>query len=192
MNQITIILMLFCFLTACGGSDESAQNTQQKTKNTANSDSSSKSKTAKSFIKVSGAENFTFTNEPKFTCREGVVHVMTMTTAPKFQLYLSSKAGNGALELADYDANRSSNYVEGKSVVALSGNFVKGSGSAYGKFYYTNSKGQVTVEKIPAQRGETFKAKVKATLESTDGQTINVDADLNLVADGYMMQNCHL
>ena len=134
----------------------------------------------------------TFKNEPKFSCREGVIHVMTMTAAPKFQLYLSSKAGESTLELADYDANRSSNFVEGKAVVALSGNFVKGSGSAYGKFYFKDSKGQVTVEKVPSEKGETISAKVKASLQSSDGEIINVDADLNLIADGYMMQNCHI
>ncbi len=115
-----------------------------------------------------------------------------MTAAPKFQLTLSSKAGEVDLSLTDYDANRSSNHVDGKAVVAVSGNFVKGSGSAYGKFYFTNSKGQVTVKNIPTKKGETFKAKVNATLQSSDGKTITVDADLNIVADGYLMQNCQL
>jgi len=192
MNRLIIILILFCFLTACGGSDENAENTQQNTKSTETSQTSGKSNASKSLIKVSGAENFTFKNEPKFSCREGVIYVMTMTNSPKFELYLSSKAGESTLELADYDANQTRKYVDGKAVVALSGNFVKGSGSSYGKFYFKNSKGQVTVNKFPTKKGEDFKAEVKATLHSSDGKVINVDADLNLIADGYLMQNCYL
>ena len=192
MNQLVIILICFCFLTACGGSNENSQNTPQNTKNIENSQNSGKSSTSKSLIKVSGAENFTFKNQPKFSCRDDVIYVMTMTASPKFELYLSSKANEDTLELADYDANRSSNYVQGKAVVALSGNFVKGSGSSYGKFYFMNSKGKVTVNNVPTKKGEIFKAVVKATLQSSDGKTIDVDADLNLVADGYLMQNCQL
>lgn len=192
MNQLITILILLSFLTACGESDENRQNAQQNTHVAKNSKKSSKGSVSKSLIKVSGAENFTFKNEPKFSCRDDVIHVMTMTAAPKFQMYLSSKVGVGDLALADYDANRSSNYVEGKAVVALSGNFVKGSGSAYGKFYFTNSKGQVSIKKVPTEKGDVFEATVKVSLQSSDGKTINVDADLSLVADGYLMQNCNL
>jgi len=192
MNRLIVILILFCFLTACGGSDNNAENKQQKTKNTEKSQTSGKSNSSKSLIKVSGAENFTFKNEPIFSCREGVIYVMTMTASPKFEMYLSSKEGEGTLELSDYDANRTSKYVEGKAVVALSGNFVKGSGSSYGKFYFKNSKGKITVKQVPTKKGETFKAEVKATLHSSDGKIINVDADLNIITDGYLMQNCHL
>ena len=121
-------------------------------------------------IKVSGAENFTFEYEPKFACRDNVIHVMTMTASPKFEMYLSSKAGEGTFELADYDANRSNKYVDGKAIVAVSGKFVKGSGSAYGKFYFLNSKGQVTVKKAPSKKGEAFIANVKASLQRKDGE----------------------
>lgn len=192
MNQSIIILILLCLLTACGSSNESADNSQQNNKNSTKSQSSSKRKsnTAKSLIKVSGAENFTFKNEPKFTCRDDVIHVMTMTNAPKFELYLSSKTSEGTLELVDYDANERFNSDEGKAILALSGNFVKGSGSSYGDFYFTNSKGQVTVLKMPTEKGETFKAKIKASLQSSGGEIVNIDADLNLIADGYLMQNC--
>lgn len=191
MTNKLFAVVLFIFVAGCGGNDQNQPQNSAKSEKPANSSKAKKSST-KSVIKVSGAENFTFEKEAKFGCRDNLINIMTMTQSPKFQIYLPANAGEGTFELADFDANRKSNYVDGKAVVSVSGNFVKGSGNFYGKLYFTNSKGTVTVKNSPSKAGEIFEAEVNASLQSKDGETINVDADLSLPADGFMMLNCQL
>lgn len=182
------LLMFSLALAACSGPQSEA---------TADSAPSKKAQKVKqesegSTIKISGNEDFSFEQQLRFGCKDDMIHIQTMTQAPKFNLYLPAGISAGEYSLADFDANSSQSYVDGKAVVAISGERVKGSGSAYGKFYSKKSTGTVKVTKKPVAAGETFAAEISASLASKDGETIQVAGKLEMKADGFMMMNCKL
>jgi|GEM_PF-3286060 len=199
-----VLVLLVFVLVACGADDANTDTTIDDTDDTVVENTDSTTETddtdtedeteqnaqGETVVTISGAEEFTFEQDIKFGCVEDLIHIQTFTQSPKFDLYLPASIEAGTYALADFDANSAVSYVEGEAVLSISGNLVPGSGSGYGSFYFQNSEGQLVIESMPAAAGEYFAATISGTLQNSDGETITVDATLNLEAESSLMLDC--
>ncbi|MEL6407543.1 MAG: hypothetical protein AAFR81_24435 [Chloroflexota bacterium] len=142
-------------------------------------------------LSVTGNETFEFEAENlTFGCVEDEFTVTTPTASPNVSIYLPSSIEAGTYPLADFDPNVETSYVEGSAVVAIRGEFVAGSGSAFGTSYFVNNAGELVIENVPAEPGGRFTATLDGTFETPDGESITAIATIDLETSSMFFLDC--
>ena len=184
MKPAAIFATAAILLAACGH-DETADAEALEPRN-----STSKPQPEPFLLNVTGAETIEFDATPLFGCVRDQIHIMTMTQAPRLDIYLPAGIGPGRYPLAEYDANADPRYVEGKAVVTFRGEVRPGSGSTYGNLYFKPVDGELVIERMPAGRGEFFTARVDVGLSDADGEAIQLTGDVDIKDSGSTSLDC--
>ncbi|MEO1288527.1 MAG: hypothetical protein AAFV93_12225, partial [Chloroflexota bacterium] len=159
LRSIALLLLMF-MLVACGSESTDTDTSANDTDNNVTTSSETTTESSEtendeasdgeSIISISGAEEFIFEQELSFGCAEDLIHIQTFSQAPKFDLYLPASVETGTYDLADFDSNSETSYVEGQAVLSISGKISEGDFT----FYFQNSDGQLEITSMPSDVGE--------------------------------------